>query len=73
VRLVYQRFIAESNREVEAETRKLAEFSESLEAAGDDAARLSIILAADPKFLAEWRWRQTATTEDWRKRYLAML
>jgi hypothetical protein len=72
VRLVYRRFIEATERKVKDDSRRRAEFTEALEAAPDDAARLSIVRAAGPAFLAEWRWAATATDDSRRKRYLAL-
>ena len=70
VRLAYLRLIAETDRDIEIRRCRLAEFTASLDAAPDDDARLAVISAADPKFLAEWRWHGTATDDIRRKRYL---
>jgi hypothetical protein len=70
VRLDYRRFMEGTEREVEAARRTFVEFTESLDVATDDTARLSIVRAADRKFLAEWNWHQTATDDSRRKRYL---
>jgi hypothetical protein len=72
VRLGYLRFIEETDRKVQDDRRRYAGFTEALEAAPDDAARLAIVRPTDPKFLAEWRWHQTATEDSRRKRYLAL-
>jgi hypothetical protein len=56
-----------------------AEFSSTLGAAADDAARLALIAQAQrdpqrgPAWLTEWQWRRRATAEDWRRRYLALV
>lgn len=56
-----------------------AAFTSALDAAPDDDARRALIAAArrDPKrgaaFLSEWTWRRTATADDARRRYLAMI
>jgi hypothetical protein len=66
----YHRHKAEVDAAIAAETAALAEFSRKLDAAPDDDARLAIIAATDPTLVAEWRWRLTATVDDWRRRYL---
>lgn len=58
---------------------RYAAFTAQLEAAADDSARLALIAAAqrDPKrgaaFLSEWTWRRTATENESRRRYLALI
>ena len=46
-------------------------FERALTAATSDAERTALIAGRDAMFLAEWAWRVKATSEDWRKRYLA--
>jgi hypothetical protein len=48
-------------------------FERALDAARDDAARRALIEGRDAAFLAEWAWRARATSEVWRKHYLAMV
>jgi hypothetical protein len=48
-------------------------FERALSAARDDAARRALIAGRDAAFLAEWAWRARATSEVWRKHYLAMV
>jgi hypothetical protein len=73
--LTYRRFV--SGADAPDPDAPFAELTRALDAAPDDNARLAVITAArqDPKrgsaFLREWRWRRTATSDGWRKRYLA--
>jgi hypothetical protein len=74
--LIYRKFMTDTDAEVAAEQAAFDGFARDLDAAPDDAARLRIIATAhaDPQrgaaWLAEWRWRRTATCEDWMRRYL---
>jgi hypothetical protein len=54
-----------------AQEAAFAEFSRRLDAAVDDAERAAIIAGTDKTFRSEWAWRQDATEDDWRRRYLA--
>jgi hypothetical protein len=48
-------------------------FERALDAARDDAARRALFVGRDAAFLAEWAFRARATSEVWRKHYLAMV
>ncbi len=69
-RLRYDTFIAETAHEVEALDADLATFTQALDDAPDDAARLALIRATDSQLVAEWRWNSTATEKDYRIRYM---
>jgi hypothetical protein len=64
--------IGDCAREVEAQDKSHAAFSAALDACISDDARVAVIRAAPPEFLAEWSWRQSATDDSWVKRYLAL-
>ena len=64
-RLQYQALIKDAPDECD-------EFERALTSAQDDAARTALFAGRDAKFLAEWAFRQRATEEDWRRRYLEL-
>lgn len=70
--LTYRAFIGDCGREVEAQRKSFSVFTASLDACVSDDARVVVIGAAPPAFLAEWSWRQSASDESWTKRYLAL-
>lgn len=78
-RLRYLRLHSETDATCAAEAAAHAEFSRQLDGCADDAARAALIQGAhrDPKrgvaWVSEWRWRRTATPDDWRVRYLRMI
>jgi hypothetical protein len=49
------------------------EFEHALCAAANDADRATLIAGRTPAFLVEWAWRTRATSDDWRRRYLALV
>jgi len=48
-------------------------FGYALDAAANDADRATLIGGRPQAFLVEWAWRTRATSEDWRRRYLAQV
>lgn len=72
--LTYRKLIADVDT-----NSPYAAFEAQLDAAPLDNARRALIAAAqrDPKrgtaFLSEWTWRRTATADDSRRRYLALV
>ena len=71
--LAYRTLIDGTAREMQEEATAQAAFTRSLQAAPDDAARLAIIRATAPAFVAEYQWVQRATSDRWMKRYLQMI
>jgi hypothetical protein len=48
-------------------------FEHALGGAANDADRATLIAGRTPAFLVEWAWRTRATSDDWRRRYLALV
>ena len=75
--LFYRKFMADTEAAVATQQAAFDAFTQQLDAAPDDAARLRLIAAAqaDPQrgraWLSEWSWRRTATLDHWRRRYMA--
>jgi hypothetical protein len=68
--VTYRTLIATTARDVEAEHQAHDAFTRNLQDATGDTARLAIIRATEPTFVAEWQWQQRATSDHWMKRYL---
>ena len=47
-------------------------FEHALRVAANDAGRAALIAGRTPAFLVEWAWRTRATSDDWRRRCLAL-
>lgn len=71
--LGYHALMGECAREVEAQDKSFTSFTAALDSCGADESRVALIQAAQPAFLAEWSWRQTASDDSWVKRYLAVI
>lgn len=77
--LRYRKSVADTAAASAAEQATFDGFSQQLDAAPDDATRLRIIEAAQvephrgPAWLDEWKWRRTATCDDWMRRYSAAI
>jgi hypothetical protein len=71
--IAYRSMGVDIERKVREEVEAHDAFTRSLQDAPDDAARLSVIRAADPEFVSAWQWRQRATHAHWPKLYLATI